>query len=342
MFGLVFEFILLFLLNLILGDVDNTTSIIFVAPPTENNSYYFSKQTELYDYYAELINVVNTEPTNENEYILALVDEFGKNELLNRGIDEKNIFVNEISEQLEDIWCRDFGTVQVDNTLYKFKYQPNYLNQSDAESTDNAFIHWLDYNEVDYTNIDIILDAGNFVFERNTKKMITTTRILDDNPTYTKTEMINYLKTELNINEIAIIEQEENEATGHSDGMVTFINENVIGINDFDKYSTLQDFYNDIVDELIDAFDDGQGSLNIIDLPYAPTDDTFGVFASSKGIYTNILTGLYTQYSPTYSSTNGDDELNIEELEEWSAENVNVKGVDATDVSIMGGAVRCL
>ena len=109
----------------------DTNSIIFVAPPTELNHYYHEFKPALYDYYANFIDIVNSN-NNSNEYILAIVDRYAKNELLSRGVPSDNILENISDEELQDIWIRDFGTVQVNDILYKFIFSPDYL--SDIES----------------------------------------------------------------------------------------------------------------------------------------------------------------------------------------------------------------
>ena len=318
----------------------NTNSIIFLAPPLESNLYYREFKPQLYDFYADFINKVNLNNPNKNEYILALVDEYGRQMLLDRGIHESNIFVNSLDDAVIDIWIRDFGTVQVDDTLYKFIYRPDYLELDDAKATDDAFRFWLDKNEVEYTNLSIILDGGNFVFEKKSKKVIITERILTDNPSFNETTIIQYLKTTLNLNQVAIIPQERFEATGHSDGMVTFIDENVIGINNYTKYRSSEAIYYKIVDDLNTAF--GKDNIEIIDLPYDPTFERYEQFWSAKGIYTNVLSSLYSLYSPLYTEKNGDDQLNIDLLNEYSESNINVQGVNTTEVAILGGAVNCL
>ena len=328
------------MLSLWTADAANTNSIIFVAPPRENNFYYREFMSQLYDFYADFINKVNSNNPNKNEYILALVDNYGKQQLLNRGIKEANIFIDSINSQLEDIWIRDFGLVQVDEILYKFIYNPDYLTNFNAKYIDDAYIKWLNYNKVKYVNVSIILDGGNFVFERNTKKVIITERILQDNPSFNEATIIQYLKDQMNLNEVAIIPEQKLEATGHSDGLVTFINDNVIGINNFTKYDRNIDLYYEIIHKLNEAF--GENNIEIVDLPYDPTLERHGQFFSAKGVYTNVLTALYTQYSPLYTEENGDDDLNIKLLNEYNGDGVNVLGVNATDVAILGGAVNCL
>eukprot|EP01083_Nonionella_stella_P275973 937423_1 len=139
----------------------------------------------------------------------------------------------------------------------------------------------------------------------------------------------------MNINYVAIIEQDAVETTGHSDGIVTFINDDVIGINNY-SITSEQTFYDQIVSELNSAF----GSMEIVDLPYDPTDDMWLDFYSAKGVYTNILTTLYTDYVPSYTSPYDGETVAI--FYQYKANYVDIQSVDAANVDIMGGAVRCL
>eukprot|EP01084_Bolivina_argentea_P162894 283433_1 len=317
----------------------NSNWIVFVAPPTKCNNYYKKFRKQLYDFYANVIKKVNS--NSRNEYIVAIVDKYGKQQLLNRGITVSNILINNVNK-MEDIWIRDFGTVQIDDRLYKFIYSPTYLKKSDARYIDKQYRNWLKYNKIKYTNIDIILDGGNFVFERNSKKLIVTDKILSDNPSFNnnKSKIIKYLKNKLNVNNIAIIPQDPMDITGHADGMVTFINDNIIGINNYKKYKEQKYLYCKIINCLNDAF--GENNIFICDLPYNPTNETYKQFASAKGVYTNVLNGLYTKYASLYEHGNGYDQLNIDLLSKYCSNDVIIKCVNASDIAILGGSVRCL
>ena len=120
-----FGFCLVFDHDIVIG----ADSVIFIAPPTSTHTEYTSKKSVLFDFNGKFINVQSIAAAKNDEYILAIVDDAGETELSNRGISSNYIFKYDATDtKLEDIWIRDFGTVQVDNTLYKFKYEPNYIS----------------------------------------------------------------------------------------------------------------------------------------------------------------------------------------------------------------------
>jgi hypothetical protein len=98
------------------------------------------------------------------------------------------------------------------------------------------------------TNIDlksqqsqIVLDGGNVV-DNYRDKAIITSRVVTDNTRMSENEVnkqinnknhnqiINAHSRALNYSKIAIIE-EQGDKTGHSDGMVSFIDDNVIAVH---------------------------------------------------------------------------------------------------------------
>ena len=90
----------------------------------------------------------------------------------------------------------------------------------------------------------MLIDGGNIV-DNYAGKAITTTRFMEDN-SLSYEEAKHELKQLLGANAIAIIEADE-EVLAHSDGMVSWIDENVLLVND---YSTSPDFRTAVIDEL--------------------------------------------------------------------------------------------
>jgi agmatine/peptidylarginine deiminase len=179
------------------------------------------------------------------------------------------------------------------------------------------------------------------------KKVITTERFVEDNywyyynrgpvvygekwDDYVK-QAKKYLKDKLNAKQVAIIPADD-EILAHADGMVMFVEDNVIFVNDYRGIdSKLQD---SVIKELSSSFPD----VKIVEVPVtfsnAVTND--GI-SSACGININSVVTKSTIYVPTFNSPN--DIIFVNLLKQYTTK--NIVEIDATGVCDMGGSVRCL
>lgn len=131
-----------------------------------------------------------------------------------------------------DLWCRDFMPVQIAaNKFVQFVYDPSYYHHKDYRhlQTDINKLNYAPAGEI--IESDIILDGGNI--SHFNKTALVSDRIFKDNPRYNKGEIIKQLTDLLQLNKLVIIPSVPYDITGHSDGMVKFINEDTIFLNDF-------------------------------------------------------------------------------------------------------------
>jgi len=240
-------------------------------------------------------------------------------------VDADKLFYGEI----HDIWVRDFGSQQIQNTQYKFDYSPEYLDDWTSNLLDNSFLNWLNTQDIDYTDEPLVLDGGNLVTD-GISKAVVTTRVFADNPTYSETEMRNYFQTNLGIEEIAFVPEEDGDITGHSDGMVFWLTPNKLAVCDYDE-----PFKTEVYNALTSEFTD----VEFIDMPYAPTGETSpDGFPNYKGVYVNALRTTDNIYVPTYNLP--EDEMAIAVFETHT--NKTIIPVDSDEVSLWGGSVHCL
>ena len=132
------------------------------------------------------------------------------------------------------IWARDYMPVQVNKEKYiQFKYQPYYLRKNPEYKPDTPVI----LSELDIQVIDsnIVLDGGNVISCGN--KVILTDKIIKENPHYERNMLIDTLSMLLEA-EVVLIPQDIYEEYGHSDGMVRYVGDGHVLLNnycDFDK-----------------------------------------------------------------------------------------------------------
>jgi agmatine deiminase len=134
----------------------------------------------------------------------------------------------------KDIWCRDYMPIQRNNHVFiQFKFNPNYLNSKkyDVIRTNPREV-WMNM-KIRVKESDIILDGGNVVKWK--RKAVITNRIVKDNPKMDELGLYEAIKGELGLDQLIVIPEIKGEMTGHSDGIVRFVNANTVVINDFSK-----------------------------------------------------------------------------------------------------------
>lgn len=202
-----------------------------------------------------------------------LRDKPGANRLF-QTLEHRNILYDFI-ENTRDIWVRDFMPVKTKSGAYvSFKYEPSYLKNCPELRTNYKQVIRNQVVLPKVTYSDINLDGGNIVFSPSREKVIISDRIYSENPDYSKNILIQKLSYLLEA-QVIIVPSLKSDMTGHSDGMIRFINENtVIGNKTSFKNGLEQKIKNKLAKHNID----------VIDFPYFSSP---GI--SAVGSYINFL-----------------------------------------------------
>ena len=127
----------------------------------------------------------------------------------------------------KDIWCRDYMPIQKDvNKFVQFRYEPQYLKDDFNLQSNPNIVLQSNGIEAEFSNIN--LDGGNVI--RWSDKVIMTTRIFRENPTYERNELIERIERILEA-EVLLIPDITSDLTGHADGHVRFIDEKTLLVN---------------------------------------------------------------------------------------------------------------
>ena len=132
-----------------------------------------------------------------------------------------------------EVWCRDYMPIHIDNGKYAgFNYQPDYLwnkpqyrkyiTQQDF-ATEDLSINFRD-------NVYVILDGGNYV--RCGDKVLMTDKIFMENPNWRPLALLDRLEDAFQA-EIILLPWDMGEPCGHTDGMVAFLGEGRILLNNY-------------------------------------------------------------------------------------------------------------
>ena len=179
----------------------------------------------------------------------------------------------------KDIWCRDYMPVQTPSgKLIQFTYDPSYLRgNKEWEDSRSDVKEVCRLNNIEVLFSDINLDGGNVLICDG--RAIISDRIFSENPNRDKDELVMELSKLLDC-EIIIIPAENDDMTGHADGMVRFVNKNtILGNNLEEEYK----YWREGMQKVIDKY-----NLKYINMPFfLPKDSKHPL--SAVGIYVNYL-----------------------------------------------------
>jgi agmatine deiminase len=156
---------------------------------------------------------------------------------LKKVLTEEGISVRFLSGT-KDIWCRDFMPVPISkNRFIQFVYKPDYLVGFEERRT-NPYAVYPRIEPVFHSKL--VIDGGNVVKQGSTA--ILTNKIFKENPAFKnrKPKLIQQLTLELEVQKVVIIPKDPSDISGHSDGMVRFVSENTVIMNEYlesDRYS---------------------------------------------------------------------------------------------------------
>jgi len=234
-----------------------------------------------------------------------------------------------------DIWLRDFFPLQnpLTKEVFRYYYNPLYGDEEDKAVYDECR-KYIDKNFSTAKRLPVWMDGGNLIY--NDKFGI----CLDTNGTdlAAKTDII---EAALGITVIVLpyrLSVPDEDATGHIDGSMQFLGENVLFISEpFDPCDAEEmaerKMWIDIINEV------AGDSLRIEYLPNAwgecsrnSNDD------SAKGIYVNFLETENAIFVPQYNLP-ADEEAKATVRKHT---NKKVVGIDCDKISKHGGSLHCL
>lgn len=228
-----------------------------------------------------------------------------------------------LEAELEDIWMRDFSPP---SNQVKFAY-----DRPQTPSINQSFLTFAAENNLQLTQNPLKVDGGNVV-DNQKGQYILTEKVLERNSTQSYEQITSALTTALGATNIAIIPMDE-AFLGHSDGMVMFIDENTLVMNDYQNDAA---FKNDVVQALKEGL---SASVTIHEIEGTGYGEQYGEYASACGIYVNsVVTNKYI-YMPTFGNPAKD---NAARDKIQSLTQKTVIPIDAQNVCFLGGNTRCL
>jgi agmatine deiminase len=234
----------------------------------------------------------------------------------------------DILPNTKDIWAVDYMPIQVKEDYFvQFTYNPDYIGKTQQKIRTNP-------DEVCETlglnpeKSSIVIDGGNVV--KNKRKAILTTKIFKENPGYAEDVLVDEIKKLLELDQVIVIPQEPGDSVGHSDGMVRFIDENTVLVNNYPDDKKYKDFGYSLRWSLRNA------GLNCVLLPYDCWQNEKE--SDARGCYVNFLeVGEYI-FCPNYGTLNSMEAFRI--MEEVFPGRI-INDIDCKELAVQGGVLNC-
>jgi agmatine deiminase len=243
---------------------------------------------------------------------------------------EKNGIDFDHLPKTKDIWAKDYMPVQIEKDRFiQFRYAPDYLvkykKYKDMISDGAAVCGAIGVAAV---KSDIVLDGGNFV--RSGGRAILTSKIFKENPGYAETELFRKLEELLQLDRIIIIPFEPGDLFGHADGLVRFLDESTVIINDYSREKT-KDFPLALRMSLRNA------GLELVEMPYNPYGNASEEDAT--GVYINYLRMKNFALVPAFGLL--EDERALNEMRHLFIGST-VDSVRSDEIAKKGGVLNCI
>lgn len=229
----------------------------------------------------------------------------------------------------KDIWCRDYMPVQTESgKLIQFTYNPSYLKgKKEWEESRSDVKDICEKNNIVATVSDINLDGGNVLICDG--RAIISDRIFTENPSKDKDSLVNELSKLLEC-EIIIIPAENDDYTGHADGMVRFVNKNtILGNRMADEYKYWQKDMQKVLEKY---------SLSYIDVPFLTDIKDSKHPESAIGIYVNYLEVNDLIVVPVFGR---EEDAQAIEIIQKAFPNKQIETINYSDVAKEGGLLNC-
>jgi agmatine deiminase len=226
----------------------------------------------------------------------------------------------------KDNWAIDYMPVQIrSDKMVQFTYRPDYLSEYPETKTDTKTI--FEKLGIKIVKSAIVVDGGNLVRSGNTAIMCD--KVFHENPKIGQRELINQLVELLEIDRLLFVPWQTDDFTGHTDGMVRFVNEKTVLVNDSGKH-------NKIAETSVNTALHNAGFECIplpCALPYDPTQ------TSVRGLYINYLHMEQAIFVPVYGLKTDEQALRI--LED-TFKGSTIVPVEASEIAKKGGVLNCI
>ncbi|MEM7070319.1 MAG: agmatine deiminase family protein, partial [Pseudomonadota bacterium] len=231
-----------------------------------------------------------------------------------------------------DIWLRDFAFSNGQNPiLFRYSATAQSGDQKDADDVQAAFVALIEQAGLIYKRSDLFNDGGNVV-DDGAGNVVISNKFLRDNHLSQK-QARQLLKHSSKIKNIAFIEADERGGLEHADGVVAFVDKNILLVNTYAKNSQY-------ARQLKADLQQGLPNVAIYEIvtPYDGRNIYDHRFGSACGLYINALVTDERIYLPQFGIA--EDAIALAQVRAITSK--QVIPIDAFKICHMGGGVRCM
>ena len=299
--------------------------LIVLAAPRTGDTYYADVADDIFDFHVAFARAVEG-----SDQVVVLVDEAAYPRYA-KSLGEDKVALAPVA----DIWMRDFGTVNPARPVM-FRYTAagqggGPSGQEDADAVQEGLAAILEEAGFVFDETDLLNDGGNVV-DDGAGNMIVSRKFLRDNDLTEQLAQAR-LKALTGYRRIAFIEADEQGGLEHADGVVSFVDDNVLVINAYpDDPGYAQALKKDLRSALPDV------AIHEIVAPHDDTQIHDTRFGSACGLYTNALVTATRVYLPQFGIP--EDAVALKQVRAVTSR--EVVPVASQQVCAMGGGVRCM
>ncbi|MCF6274884.1 MAG: agmatine deiminase family protein, partial [Robiginitomaculum sp.] len=237
--------------------------------------------------------------------------------------------------EMEDIWMRDFSLSNaVDPIMFRYTAEGQSggeKGQKLADIVQENFARFAEKHSLQFRETDYLNDGGNFV-DDYAGSVVISRKFLRDNE-LTETEGRSILRKTARVANVAFIEADEQGGLEHADGVVAFIDTNILVVN---SYPEDEQYTKSLHDDLKSGLPGVK--IHKIITPYDGSSIYDKKFGSACGLYTNMLVTPKHIYFPQFGIL--EDEIALRQIKKWSDK--KIIPIQSSSVCNMGGGVRCM
>lgn len=231
-----------------------------------------------------------------------------------------------------DIWIRDFAPIPSTRGGIKFRYAPPHGTKKLNRAIDAAVLEHLEAEGVHIKIEDLAFEGGNLT--HNGRLGIATRKLYNRNPGRDRPEILETFRRCLGLERLVVVPIEPGDRTGHVDGMLRWIDEGRLLVNDYRGLEGAERFQR----RLLEVLDRELPDVERVWLPYQWSSARRDGWYDARGNYANFLRTANRVYVPVYGAPQ--DAQAVELFEEIFPGQVSP--VDARVVARYGGSLHCI
>ncbi|MBR7029319.1 MAG: agmatine deiminase family protein [Bacteroidaceae bacterium] len=131
----------------------------------------------------------------------------------------------------KDVWARDYMPAYSNGHYVSYVYNPDYLqNEKDKQYITDNVEEVFDLSNDSVTKTKLVIDGGNVIMCGD--KIIMTDKIFVENSSFSKEEVVAEIERVFSA-KLVVIPWDNEEKFGHADGMVRYVSDNHVLINNY-------------------------------------------------------------------------------------------------------------